>query len=470
MKKPSIPPRSAHMPGLVRRKPSAVSASGKKASFGRRERIVRDATARQGSRDAGLALLGLQRTDRVDQPPARAQHADGGGQQPVLRRRSAPARRAVVSGAGRRDGGGSFRWHCTAHPAGWRRTALAGASRGIGLHRLGLQTPAPQVILQPREPHRVALDGDNRGTGRSKLGSLAARGGAEVGNPFARLRREQSGGQSGGRVLHPEIALRRSLAISVTRVPAGKRTEPVGSISPPGGTASRACSVTSSGASLLVGHRRWRAPCRPRTPRARPACPGAAPSSSASAARPSFGHTAQHGIDQAGEGRQPAGTRQRDRGGDGGMARRIQQQEPRGAQAQHVAHRFRRRLAQERLEHRVQRSHPPQHRRGQPMRRGTVAAAPAGERVQCLLERPAPVQHRGQQIECGLARRVRPSARGGTAGHLAPVQPAACQHLVGHRIDRAGPALAHAMQDHVAVVRRSPGRGAASSRRCRCPG
>ncbi len=193
------------------------------------------------------------------------------------------------------------------------------------------------------------------------------------------------------------------------------------------------------------------------------------PSRSASAARARLGHTTEHGIDHARERRQPAGARQCDRGRDRGVVRRVQQQQPGRAQPQHVAHRLGRRLAQERLQHRVQRSHPPQHRRGQPMRRRTIP------RRRWREARPVPPRAAGGDRAPRSADRKRPhasgrpSARGGTAGHLAPLQPAASQHLIGqsHRLCRSSPGSRDAGPRSRSPG--SPGRGGSSPRRCRSP-
>src|SRR5271166_2252608 len=77
--------------------------------------------------------------------------------------------------------------------------------------------------------------------------------------------------------------------------------------------------------------------------------------------------------------------------------------------------------------------------------------------------RPAPPRAAGDDPGRRSADRTRPhasgrpSARGGTAGQLAPVQPATRQHLIVQCIDGAGPALAHPMEDHVSVIRDGQG-------------
>ena len=88
------------------------------------------------------------------------------------------------------------------------------------------------------------------------------------------------------------------------------------------------------------------------------------------------------------------------------MVWRIQQQQSGSAETQHMAHRVGWHLAEEGLQHRIQRSHPPQHSGREAMPGRTVAQVGGGKRVQGLLERPAPIQHRGQQVERSLPRRI----------------------------------------------------------------
>ena len=193
-------------------------------------------------------------------------------------------------------------------------------------------------------------------------------------------------------------------ARSVTWVPTGKRTEPVGNRMPPGG------SVAEFGRDVerrlaLMGDGDLARLVPPRRPEpGRRVQPRSVQIRQRRRAR--LGHTTENGIDHARERRQPTGARQCDRGRDRGVARRVQQQQPGGAQPQHMARRLGRRLAQERLQHRVQCSHPPQHRRRQPMRRRPIPRRDGGKRVQRLLERPAAIENRGQQIESSLTRRV----------------------------------------------------------------
>ena len=119
--------------------------------------------------------------------------------------------------------------------------------------------------------------------------------------------------------------------------------------------------------------------------------------------RPRLGDATQHRVHQAGEGVQPAEARQGDRGSDRGVRRRVQQQQPGGAEAQHVAHRLGWRALEERFQHGVQRAEPAQRRGHQAMRRGAVARGERRQRVQRFLQRAAAVEHRGEQVERGVA-------------------------------------------------------------------
>ena len=134
------------MLGSVRRKPSGVSAFGNAGKFRWRERVAPQIAACHRSLDAGHALLGLQRTHRVDQPPALAQQRCGGLQQPVLRLRQRPdvTRPLQVRHVGMppdRTGGAARRiqQHSVELPA----TSPRG---GVRLHEFGRRLPMPQVV------------------------------------------------------------------------------------------------------------------------------------------------------------------------------------------------------------------------------------------------------------------------------------------------------------------------------------
>ena len=122
--------------------------------------------------------------------------------------------------------------------------------------------------------------------------------------------------------------------------------------------------------------------------------------------RTAGGDLAQHGVDQAGERRETAAFRQVNRGADSGMHRRFQQQQPGGTDAQDLADGFRRLLAQEGLQHCVQRAHAAQHGRGEAMCSGSVPGFQGRQRAQRFLQRAMAFQDGGQQIESGFACRI----------------------------------------------------------------
>ena len=302
-KKPSMPPRSRHRPGWVRRLPVGVRASGMAASSS-----GVNGSGRRPSGQVGNALrpfLGLQRADRVDQPSAGPQHRAA-----AASIRSCPAASSATSRGRRRRG-----------TSGWRRmvpvalhgasssTASSGAggrhSRRVRLRHIDLQAEPGKVLVQPAHAGRVALDGENAGAGGGELRRLAAGRGAEIGDALAGPRGEQAGGQRRGGVLHPEAALRRNPAAPRTRVPGAKRTEPVGSSSPPGGGAAPGARVRSSGASCACAS----AMARASAPQLRPEPGGrveSRPVQPSSAAGPAFRDPAQHCVHQPGEA-SPAG-------------------------------------------------------------------------------------------------------------------------------------------------------------------
>ncbi len=117
-------------------------------------------------------------------------------------------------------------------------------------------------------------------------------------------------------------------------------------------------------------------------------------------------HTPQNRIDQTGERREPARPRQGDRSRHRRMARRVQQQQTRCSQPQHMAYRVWRRLAQQRLEDSVQRSHSAQHSGRQAMCRGTIPWCDRGQRIQRLLQRSPAFEDSGEKVERGLARGI----------------------------------------------------------------
>ena len=370
----------------------------------RRERVMPHIAACHGRRDTRHALLGLQGAHRIDQPAASAEHGDGSPQQPVLRFRQhvhvawpLDVRHVGMAADG---SGGTARG---VEQDGVERRGR-GPVGGVGQDRLGPQMPTPQVLLKPRHPHGVALDRDNRRTGHGELRCLAARSGTEICHSFVGPRIEQPGRQGGSGVLHPEFSAfeawqignpgscrethrtGRQLDTAWGRVPGFRRN-----------VERRLALIGDGDLACLVAPRR---PEPGRGVQARSIEVG-------ERRHARLGHAAEHGIDQSREWRQPLCARERDRGHHRGMARRLQQQQPRRSKAQHVAHRFRRRLAQERFEHRVQCSHPAKHRSRQSMRCCTIPWRKSGKRIQRFIERPAAIQHCAQQIERRRTCRVR---------------------------------------------------------------
>ena len=371
--------------------------------FRRRERIKPQTAANHGSLDTRGALLGLQRAYRVDQPATLAEHAGRSPQQPVLRLHQRthvawPLDARHIGVPADRSGGAA---RCVQqHGVEWLGRRPVG---GVGLHEFGLQMPMPQVVLQSRQTGWITLDCDHGCAGRGKLCRLPAGRRAEIRNAFPGTCGKQPGRQGGSGVLHPELAAIEAGYIGEVGSHR-KAHRPSGQSNPPGrqrrgvrGHVEWRLALMGNGdLARLVPPRRpepgWRV--QPRSVQIR------------QRRRAGLGHTTENGIDHPREWHQPAGARQRDRGGNRGMAWCVQQQQTGGTQSQHMACRLGRRLAKERLQHRVQCSHPPQHRGGQPMRRRSIPWRNGGKRVQRLLERPATVQDRGQQIEGSLTRRV----------------------------------------------------------------
>ncbi len=123
------------------------------------------------------------------------------------------------------------------------------------------------------------------------------------------------------------------------------------------------------------------------------------------------GNPAQDRVDQPGEGAEAGAPGERDRGRDGGVRRGRKEQEGGGAKAEHMPHRDRRGAAEMRLEHRIERPEPPQHRRRQPMRRRPIAPGgagkPPGETIERRVQGAAAVESLGQQQKGAVAGRIR---------------------------------------------------------------
>ncbi len=314
-------------------------------------------------------------------------------------------------------------------------TASSGAGAPPPGHvRLGdvhRQAEPGQVFVQAADPQRVALDGEHVGAGRGELRGLAARGRAEVGDAFAGPGGEQPGRQRGGRVLHPEPAFRE--ALQILNPGAGGKADG------PGRQHLARQRRLGAGRQREVERRfpRMRFGDRPRVPPpARPEPGGRVEPRTVEPVQRRLalvGDPAQHRVHQPGERRQLARPGQAHRGRHRGVRRRVEQQQPRRAEPQHVPHRLWRRAGQERLEHGIERAEPAQHRGGEPVRRGPVARlGPAGP-LQTLIERAAAVQHRAEQVEGNLAGGVGRVARGGRHG---PVHGAERGRMLGLGMSR----------------------------------
>ncbi len=77
----------------------------------------------------------------------------------------------------------------------------------IGADRLGSEAEPRQILPQPAKPRLGAVDGGDARASGGELGSLSARGGAEIGDGSVGDIAKESGGKRGGRVLHPPGAL-----------------------------------------------------------------------------------------------------------------------------------------------------------------------------------------------------------------------------------------------------------------------
>ena len=325
--------------------PNQQAYVGQAGQLGGAERVAAEAAVRQGRLDAGGGFLGLQRAYRVDQPPARAQHRGGGGQQAVLGfRQGADVARALEArhvGVAADGAGGAA-----------RRVQQHGVERGgrlpfggVGGDGLRGQPPVAQIVPQPFQARRVAVERGDLGAGGGELRGLAAGGGAQIADALAGARGEQAGGQRGGGVLHPEGAL----------LEPGQRGDGGAGGEADGAGRQQVAALGRQGAGtqgevqrrlVLVGERdgaRLGAPGGPE--------PGGGVEARAvelgQRRRSGRGDAAQHGVHQAGEGVQPAGARQGDGGGDRGVRRGVEQQQAGGAEAQDVAHRVGRRLLEE---------------------------------------------------------------------------------------------------------------------------
>ena len=243
-----------------------------------------------------------------------------------------------------------------ARPAARRRTALAGASPW--------RRPRSSRPLSRQWRRLSCSRGSRVGSRSSAVTSAPAAASCAVLPPGAAHRSamrspgcgaEQAHGEGRGGVLHPEWPPAQSRAAARQRC--RRETAPSRSAAPrhPPAAAHRA---------EASGRAAPRADAPPRS------CAHSAPqevqnhagvssrglSSSASAAGPASATRRSTAFTRPANGVQAMAARQGDGGGDRGVPRGVQQQQASGAEAHHVAHRFGRRLLQERLQHGVQRA------------------------------------------------------------------------------------------------------------------
>ena len=145
----------------------------------------------------------------------------------------------------------STRWH---RPVSFRRRVGSGA-----------------VLPQARDTVRITLKRGDAGTSGGKLRRLTPWRSTQVGHSLARLNVQQTRRQSGGGVLHPEQSSLEA-GNSVTLVPGGKRTDPVGRVATVGHRRIGPQRDIQRGL-VLVRERDGARIRRPRRPRATRACP-----------------------------------------------------------------------------------------------------------------------------------------------------------------------------------------------------
>ena len=197
----------------------------------------------------GAPSSGCSEQTAVDQPAARAEHGGGGRQQPVLRLRQRP----------------HVAWPLEMRHVGMAADRAGGAARRVqqhGVERLG---------GSPRRRHRPAPSRPAGASAADSPGAAPAAPGHAPPRPPTRRWRQAApscrrvrrtdrprarpaarrAAWPAGRRRRPAPRTRpdRSRRISVTRVPAGNRTEPVGNECPPAGSGASGRGVTSSGAS-----------------------------------------------------------------------------------------------------------------------------------------------------------------------------------------------------------------------------
>lgn len=369
-----------------------------------------------------FALLRLQGTGAVDQPPAGEDAVGGGVQQARLgggQPRQVPRPRRVQHVRVAAEGAGGRARRVQQHevePAG------VGPAGRVRRHGLRLQPQAQEVLGHALQPGGGAVQGGGARAGGRELQRLAAGRGAQVEGALPRPGRQQPHGDGGGRVLHPPAAF------GVAR--------PVGQ----GAPARRAHGAGGQHHALqLVGQARGVRPIargevggglqsdlRGQGGGLRLAV-GGAPAGEQPVGGVQLGglggeqgagalavQGAQHRVEQAAEraGRVRA-LRQGQGGGHGGEGGGVQQRHLGEAQAQQGAHRRGRRPLQLGVQHPVQGGRAAQHGGGQRAGEGAVAPVQRQEARQGvrLLRAPAARQgrlHQGQR----RGARVQPRGRG----------------------------------------------------------
>lgn len=165
---------------------------------------------RQGGGDPFPPLFGLQRTDGIDQPPPRPQQCDRRIEQSVLE----GGERGKIGGTAEMrdvgvaaDGAGATAGGVEQHRI---EPLLLPPGGGVGHDHPGGKAKTGKVVAQPSDAPLVAIDGGHSGSGRGKLGGLAAGGGTEIGDPLTRAGGEKTDGQRGGDILDEEAPLREA--------------------------------------------------------------------------------------------------------------------------------------------------------------------------------------------------------------------------------------------------------------------
>ena len=320
-----------------------------------------------------------------------------------------------------------------ARPAAPRRTAWPGAQAvASACTSVGFQVPVPQIGGQPLQALGIALHRGHRRRRRRRAGRSC-----RPARRTDRRRVPRAGPPAAGRAGRrrrpaPRAVPGRSRESRRCGCPA--ETAPSRSAAPCHRPVA-ACRDAASGraAQGADARWRWRAPRRPTQLHSHDGVSSRGPSSSAIAAGPAAATRRSTALTSPANGARPRARVSATAVATAACGGVSSNSTAGGAQPQHVAHRFRRLPLQKGLQHRVQRAHPAQHRRGEPVRRGPVARRCRGrDGVERLLQRTAAVQHGGQQIEGGFAGRIGHGASG-----FGPAR-AGMQPAIGNVTDGAG--------------------------------